>query len=532
MTRAHRRAAYEAILADSGVAAIFDEAMPSGGRPRKLSSHSVILGVLAALDDGRPAQLSAAHRALSEMSFKDQVALGFAVVDAEGEHHLATYRQFSDTFSVMCAVIDPTPVPSFKGVKEADRRPHLDAARAGVNAEVRRAALHQVTDALLEASVPEAYKSASGSLAIDWTDHETWSRPRAKDDPQPSNDPDASWGHAKRNAPGAKECLFYGYYAQVATMVRDEGGDLVPELVRRIAFEAPRLDPAAVMARSLVAMASDGVDLGDVLCDCGYSNRDPVNFASPLRRAGARLVMDLHANDRGPQGTYEGAIACNGQLYCPATPAALLGLGSLRRGATKDETASFDAACAELGRYKLSPVTSRDEDGYQRVCCPAVAGKLRCPLRPTSMTASAKRPSVLSPPGPNLEACCRQRTITVPPQVNAKTRQAHDYPSAAHRVSYARRTAAERTYASMADPSVGGLRRGWCRLFGLAKNTFMYALAVVVRNVRIAESFERRRAQEARRAAMGLMARTRRRPRRHESPLQDPPPDKVVASPG
>ena len=236
MTRAHRRAAYEAILADSGVAAIFDEAMPSGGRPRKLSSHSVILGVLAALDDGRPAQLSAAHRALSEMSFKDQVALGFAVVDAEGEHHLATYRQFSDTFSVMCAVIDPTPVPSFKGVKEADRRPHLDAARAGVNAEVRRAALHQVTDALLEASVPEAYKSASGSLAIDWTDHETWSRPRAKDDPQPSNDPDASWGHAKRNAPGAKECLFYGYYAQVATMVRDEGGDLVPELVRRIAF--------------------------------------------------------------------------------------------------------------------------------------------------------------------------------------------------------------------------------------------------------------------------------------------------------
>ena len=29
----------------------------------------------------------------------------------------------------------------------------------------------------------------------------------------------------------------------------------------------------------------------------------------------------------------------------------------------------------------------------------------------------------------------------------------------------------------------GGIRRGWCRLFGRTKNTLMYALAVVVRNV-------------------------------------------------
>ncbi len=525
-------AAYEAILSDSGVAGMFDEAMPTGGRPRQLPARTVILGVMLAFEQGRPAQLSAAHRALSALPFADQVVLGFAVVDAEGEYHLATYRQFSDAFSVMCTSIDPTPVPSFKGVEENDRRSHLEAARASVQAEARQRALHQVTDALVEASVGEPYKSASTSLAIDWTDHETWSRPRAKDDPQPANDPDASFGHAKRNAPGAKDCLFFGYYAQVATMVRDEGGDVVPELVRRIAFEAPRLDPAAVMARTLVRTAEEGIGLGDVLGDCGYSHRDPVNFANPLRRAGARLVMDLHPNDRGPQGTYEGAVLCNGQLYCPATPAALLGLGPLHRGASKDETASFDAACAELARYKLSPVTSPDGDGYQRVCCPAVAGKLRCPLKPASMAASADRPSVLSPPGPNLEACCRQQTITVPPQVNDKTRQAHDYPSAAHRVSYARRTAAERTYASMTDPSTGGVRRGWCRLFGLAKNTFMYALAVVVRNVRIAESFERRRAQEARRDAMGLVPRTRRRRRRHEQAPQDPPLKKVPAGPG
>ena len=136
--------------------------------------------------------------------------------------------------------------------------------------------------------MPTAYKSASSSLAVDWTDHETWSRARPAEDPQPANDPDASFGHAKRNAPGAKDYLFFGYYAQVATMVRDEGGARVPEFVRRIALHAPRIDPAAVMAQTLLRLRDDGVALGDVLADCGYSNRDPETFAAPLRRAGAR----------------------------------------------------------------------------------------------------------------------------------------------------------------------------------------------------------------------------------------------------
>lgn len=117
--------------------------------------------------------------------------------------------------------------------------------------------------------------------------------------------------------------------------------------------------------------------------------------------------------------------------------------------------------------------------------------------------------------------------------MNEKTRQAHAYPSAAHRASYGRRTAAERAYASLADPSTGGIRRGWCRLFGLTKNTLMYALAVMVRNVRIVESFEASRADDARRSAIGPESRNRRR--RHETAEvrpDDPLPAKVSVSPG
>jgi hypothetical protein len=511
---------------------LLEAAMPSGGRPRQLPSRTVLLGVMLALDSGRPAQLEAAHRALSFLPLSDQLALKVAVIE-DGDCHVATYRQYEDTFSVMCRPIDPSPVPSFKGVPEHERAAHLLGARGGIDDKARRKALGRVVDALVEASVPDEHKSASRSLAVDWTDHETWSRPRSAEDTQPANDPDASWGHAKRNAPGAKDCLFFGYYAQVATMVADEGGPAVPELVRRIAFAAPRLDPPAVMAGTLVRMAGEGIELGDVLGDCGYSNRDPVTWARPLRGAGASLVMDLHPNDRGKQGTFEGAICANGQLYCPRTPIALLGLGPRRRGASNDEIADHDGRCAELARYKLSPVAAPDRDGYQRVACPAAAGKIRCPLKPGSMALPAEHPSVLEPPG-QPERCCAQQTITVPPQVNEKTRQKHDYPSTAYARSYTRRTAAERTYASLCDPSTGGIRRGWSRLFGVAKNTLMYALAVVVRNVRIAESFEHRRVAETRRAVMGdpKKRRRRRRHQRDEPVPEEPPTDEPPALPG
>ena len=152
----------------------------------------------------------------------------------------------------------------------------------------------------------------------------------------------------------------------------------------------------------------------------------------PMRQAGAKLVIDLHPNDRGMKGTHQGAICANGNLYCPATPKALFGLGPAAPTATREDLATHDQKTEELSRYKLSPLSAPDQDGYQRAICPAVAGKIRCPLRPASMGLSHKRPTVLKAPE-RPPVCCEQQTITVPPTVNAKTAQKHDYPSPAHR---------------------------------------------------------------------------------------------------
>ena len=140
-------------------------------------------------------------------------------------------------------------------------------------------------------------------------------------------------------------------------------------------------------------------------------------------------------------------------------------------------------------------------------------GKLRCPLRPASMTLDRNRPEILTPPQ-HPPACCTQQTLTIPPDVAAKTRQKHDYPSAAHRRSYARRTAAERGFSTIKDPATNTISRGWCRLMGLAPLALWLAALHAVRNQRILTAWNTRQAENQRRAAAGLPPRTRKRRRK------------------
>jgi hypothetical protein len=470
----------EALVDRSGAAAAIEERMPSGGRPRQLPVRTVLIGIALALSDDRPAHLTRVHRALTGLCTRDQLRLGVLVV-RRGRRHLLTYRQLERTFSVMVAAMDGQ-------------------------------ALSSVADDLLEASIAERYKTASSSLAVDWTDYESFSRPKARGGGPPA-DPDASFGRRHSEAPGIDSEIFFGYYGQVATMVRDERGATVPELVRRIELTSCSCDPAVAIVSVLARMVTSGIKLSDVLCDCGYSHRVPETFALPLRALGASLVFDLHPHDRGEKGTFAGAVICNGNLFCPATPKSLLSLGPLARGASESEQTAHDQACAELARYKLGVSSKEDPDGHRRVACPALLGKLRCPLRERSLSLGFNRPTVTSPPDGELPLCCVQKTVTVPPSVGAKTRQRHDYPSAAHRSSYGRRTAAERSFATEKDPAGTGMRRGWCRMMGRAKNKLMYALAFVTSNLALVAAFEARERDDRARAAAGLAPRARRRRR-------------------
>jgi hypothetical protein len=306
-------------------------------------------------------------------------------------------------------------------------------------------------------------------------------------------------------------------------MMRDEGAPAVPELARRATVSSCRHDPVRAFAPVLTAMPGQGIPLGDILDDSGYAHRDASAWAIPLRAAGAQLVQDLHPHDRGPKGTHHGAIISNGNLYCPRTPRPLLELGPLARTATKEQAADWERKTSELARHKLGRLTADDADGYHRVQCPAAMGKIRCPLRPTSMTLDRSRPEILTPPE-HPQACCTQQTLTVPADALAKTAQKHDYPSAAWRRSYARRTGAERGFATAKDPASNDISRGWCRLMGLAPLMLFATTLLIARNQRILHAWNARQAENQRRAAAGLPPKNRRRQRTAIADLAAAPP--------
>jgi hypothetical protein len=489
--------ALEEVIDRSQAAARIETLLPIGVRPRQLTARTLLAGLCLTQADGRPAHLTRVHQALTSLPEGDQARLGVIARWKTGPHRL-TYRQTERTFGLVADAL----------AKDAP-----DGLPSGT--------LARICDDLLEASVPEAFKDASTSLAVDWTDMDSFSRPppaRGGD----CADPEASRGHRKNNLLRSQDELFYGYYLSAGIMMPDENGPAVPELGRRATLSSCRHDPVRALVPVLTAMPAAGIPPGDILADSGYAHRDASAWAVPLRRAGASLIQDLHPHDRGPKGTHEGAIIANGNLYCPKTPRSLLELGPLARDATREQAAAHDGRTAELARYKLGRLTSDDQDGYHRVQCPATMSKIRCPLRPASMTLHRDRPEILTPPE-HPPACCQQLTITVPPDVNAKTAQKHDYPSAAHRRSYNRRTGAERGFATTKDPATNDISRGWCRLMGLTPLMLCLTTLLVVRNQRIIAAWNARQEDNARRAAAGLPPKTRKRRRKPLASLAAPP---------
>jgi hypothetical protein len=394
-------AAFEEVIDASGVAAGIEVLLPAGVRPRQLRVRTLLAGMCLAAADHRPAHLTRVHQALTALPEPDQRRLGVLADWKHGPHQL-TYRQTERTFGLVADVL---------GKDEPDGLPSP--------------ALQAICDGLLEASVPGQFKDTSRSLAVDWTDLDSFSR-------------------------------------------------------------------------------------------------DARAWAVPLRAAGAQLIQDLHPSDRGPKGTHAGTVIANGNPYCPQTPRPLLDPGPLSCTATQEQAADHDRKTAELARYKLGRITADDTDGYHRVACPAVTGKIRCPLRPASMALDRGRPEILQPPE-HPQACCTQQTLTIPPGVTAKTRQKHDYPSAAWRRSYARRTGAERGFATAKDPATNDISRGWCRLMGLAPLMLFTTTLLIVRNQRILAAWNARQQENDRRAAQGLPPKTRRRRRKTLMPAATPP---------
>ena len=340
-------AASEEIIDASGVAPRIEAMLPVGVRRRQLTVRTLLAGMCLTQADGRPAHLTRVHQTLTSLPEDQQRRLG-VLADWKHGPHLLTYRQTEYAFALAAAAL---------GKDEPDGLPS--------------GPLQRVCDDLLEAGIAEEFKNGSRSLAVDWTDLESFSRPPPRGTSDCA-DPEASWGHRKNNLLRSQDELFYGYYLSAGIMVPEENGPAVPELTRRATVSSPRHDPVRAFVPVLTALPGQGIPLGDILDDSGYAHRDADAWALPLRAAGAQLVQDLHPHDRGPKGTHEGAVIANGNLYCPRTPRTLLELGPLARTAAKEQAADHDRQTASL---------------------PATSSAASPPMTPTATTASPALPS-------------------------------------------------------------------------------------------------------------------------------------------
>jgi hypothetical protein len=262
-------AAFEAVIDASGVAPRIEALLPTGVRRRQLTVRTLLAGMCLTQADGRPAHLTRVHQALVSLPGDDQRRLG-VIADWKHGPHLLTYRQTERTFALVADAL---------GKDEPDGLPP--------------GPLQRVCDDLLEAGITDQFKNGSRSLAVDWTDLESFSRPPPRGTSDCA-DPEASWGHRKNNLLRSQDELFYGYYLSAGIMVPEENGPAVPELTRRATLSSPRHDPVRAFVPVLTALPGQQIPLGDILDDSGYAHRDAGAWALPLRAAGAQLVQDLH----------------------------------------------------------------------------------------------------------------------------------------------------------------------------------------------------------------------------------------------
>lgn len=324
-----------------------------------------------------------------------------------------------------------------------------------------------------------------------------------------SFDPDATWS-LKTAKSGRLEPLF-GYQehtavlvpSQKVTKVTDPDGTtrevtklLEPPLIRRLELTQAKEDVVDVTFRLLDSMP---VRPTDVIADRHYQYKEVHRWQDELRVRNIDQHFDLCIEQQGFE-EYEHMRWAAGSAHCPATPDEFGTISRPFLGATKEDHAKFAEEIEKREAYKLRIVNRLDARGAIRVQCPALAGSIGCPNRPSSMYAATigGLPIVANPPvvvkeGESLPHVCTQTSVKVtPPGKIRKLIQKYYWGSATWRTLYARRTYVEGCYGNRKNASTENLRRGFFRSVGLPWANLTVAMSATAYNVRMVQNWHAR----------------------------------------
>jgi hypothetical protein len=306
-------------------------------------------------------------------------------------------------------------------------------------------------------------------------------------------DVDAGWG-VKTSKNGKAE-RFFGYHEHTLVQISDgrDDGDTVPALI--VAFELTAANEDIVDV-SLAMIDRTPLDLADLAVDRHYHFKTVDRWKKQLDRRNIAQHHDLRVDEHGFTESASLRWAA-GWAHCPATPDALGSIPPMPFSSAPREVHQEWQSQVDLREsYAMRQHDRPDENGKHRVQCPALAGKIGCPLRPgtgASATISGlpivENPPVLGGPNP-APLCCTQRTVRVTPPANVfKLQQRFYWGSKDWARIYSRRSLVEGSYGNRKNVSTENLRRGQFQIFGLVWVHIVMGLNNASYNLRMLENW-------------------------------------------
>ncbi|MEU5417838.1 hypothetical protein [Streptomyces sp. NPDC020667] len=496
------------------------------GRPRLITLEGLLTGMQLCADRHDGAVLL--DRATDLLQYRISPAMrerfGIPERPENDRGFEASYACVRRLFHTLLKALDPSPLPKNR---QLDR---TDAARISQTADLtclgeHAARLRHTVGLLIEDSLAPARhlldRHWDGSIALDATPVRTFARGTRTTGPLTSTDPDAGWyvrdgdhrdpdeppathqpraqkrknGKTPRSARRTK--YLFGYDATLA-IARNPCHDgtptpqghaqpgQLPALVVGFTLDKPGHRPGPNAIHVLADVRRRGHAPGFLAGDRAYNNAAPETFQLPARALGYRLVLDYRTDQLGIQAGHSGALMVEGTWYCPAIPRPLI-------DATADlhaqwiDGATWARRIAARAPFRLMAKQHPDAEGHQRLMCPASAGKLQCPLKPSSLGTRPHLPLADPEPTPaGPQTVCRQHSITVEPQAGAQHRQDLDYGSPTWQQTYFRlRNSVEGFNGFAKDPAHEAIEQaGRRRIRGIAAQTFLLAYQLAHANQR------------------------------------------------
>lgn len=417
-------------------------------------------------------------------------------------------------------VIDPFPeTPHWRRLSkaeyeelEANRDPEFVASRHA------RTSIFMSKLALASATVlnENMFDGWDGDIAIDGTPIEVTGYGKTERSSRMPSTPEAGWyvrvGDHKGDGVKGVEAIKKSAWSFEATAVVAVGGKFgngIPAPVVGLSMDRPGYKPGYNARVALAVLEGTNLPRRYAVTDMAYYPQAKVEtYQIPMREQGWKLVGEVpnKPESKGVSATYRGAVLVDGTAYCPAIAKRkdlLDPKGEFERGAITEE--QFDLSIEQRKRLQLD-VKEVTSDGNVRFSCPALSGKVVCPLRKNDDQAKkqAARKGAAGMPAlplsvkqtPKTGDCgdvCKQKSVTVglnDPDAERFNKYHQQGPAAytdewkaLYKVYRARNEGANAIIKAESGIGIGDRTKKGIRGFtGVALRT---ALAVVVANVRL-----------------------------------------------